>query len=144
VSTPFSDAAGPGAFPEDPRMARIRSRGQDPQHVMPDFEVAAPDPEAERNRAQLVRSADERIAALEAMIAEMRAATAYPVPHGRLADGSEAPDESHAYDHPGSYSHTLLLATGEAVGSPNLQSTHHHSRVLGREVPVTGFLVNAA
>lgn len=43
---------------------------------------------------------------------------------------------AHPYEHPHDYSHVLVLATGELVGHPNAQSTHHYSRTLQREVPV--------
>ena len=138
MSEAFTDPAGPGAV--DPRLARLAARNRMPE----DAPLPPPDPQAERNRAGIVRSDAARIAELERQIALLLAATMVPYPHGVTADGTEVPDAGYAYAHPEQYGVILLLATGETVGAPNVQSSHHHSPRLGRDVPVTGCLINAA
>lgn len=138
MSDAFTDPAGPGAV--DPRMARLAARSRMPE----DAPLPPPDPEAEHKRAGIVRSDAARIAELERQIQLLLAATAVPYPHGVMADGTEVPDAAHPYAHPQAYGVMLLLSTGETVGAPNVQSSHHHSPRLGRDVPVTGYLVNAA
>jgi hypothetical protein len=137
MSDAFTDPAGPGA---DPRLARLAARNRMPE----DAPLPPPDPEAERKRAGIVRSDAARIAELERQIALLLASTKVPYPHGVTADGTEVPDAAHPYDNPTQYGVILLLATGETAGAPNAQSSHHHSPRLGRDVPVTGYIVNAA
>jgi hypothetical protein len=130
----------PSQEPADPRLAKLRARED---QRMPE-DVPAPDEGAAEKRAGLVRDADERIKELERQLALLLAATKVPYPHGVQADGTEVPDAEHPYLHPGQYAVTLLLRSGESVGAPNFQSSHHYSRRLGRDVPVDGYLVNAA
>lgn len=125
--------------PADPRLAKAaRARGT----VQMPEDVPGPDPAAVAQRASLVRDADARIRELERQIQLLLATTKVPYPHGVMADGTEVPDADHPYGEPHRYPVTLLLASGEAVGAPNFQSSRHYSRRLGREVPVVGHLLN--
>lgn len=52
-------------------------------------------------------------------------------------------DLDHPYDEPYDaerYPFVLTLATGELVGSPSSQTTHHWSRDLEADVPVIGVM----
>ena len=126
--------------PVDPRLARLAARNAE---RMPE-DLPAPDADAAEQRAGKVRDADARIKELERQLALLLAANKVPYPHGVQADGTEVPDPEHPYLHPQRYAVTLLLRSGESVGAPNFQSSHHYSRRLGCDVPVDGYLVNAA
>lgn len=115
---------------------------------LPDDVTQAPLPEPNANpqRAAQVRSAEDRIADLERQLAQMQAALKAAAPlatNGYDRYGNEVPDNVFAYDNPTKFHHTLVLATGELVGSPTVQSTEHWSRVLQQNVPVVHRLTNA-
>lgn len=50
------------------------------------------------------------------------------------------PDPYTDYNDAEAFPYVLTLATGEKVGSPSAQSTHHYSRELEQDVPVIGVL----
>ena len=94
--------------------------------------------------AVVTRSAEEirdgRLAALEEQIRQLRAAAATD----GLSEEERAAELARTYDRPHEYPYTLVLATGELVGHPGVQSTHHLSRALGYDVEVVRVITNRA
>ena len=82
---------------------------------------------------------EQRIAALETQLkantAELEAYRAQAAADG-LTEEERLATWNHTYDAPHDYPFQLILATGEIVGHPNVQSTRHTSRKLGYDVPV--------
>lgn len=100
--------------------------------------------EADMNHDELVEHLRRQveIANLRSELARIKAGPAPVSPEGESV--FQAPHADHPYDEPGheGYKHTLVLATGELVGHANGVSTHHHSRLLDRDVPVTAAFEN--
>jgi len=108
-------------------------------------EAPLPTSSGNPERVAQVRTAEDRIAALEALVQQQQSeisANKPKAPHGFLANGDPVPNATHPYENPRDYNGTLVLSTGELVGAPNPQSTSHWSRVLHQDVPVVRYIQN--